>query len=41
MVDTCAAEFEAKTPYCYSSYDIENEILAFKVQIFKSNNIIA
>lgn len=21
MVDTCAAEFEAKTPYYYSSYD--------------------
>ena len=26
MVDTCAAEFEAKTPYCYSSYESENEI---------------
>ena len=26
VVDTCAAEFEAKTPYCYSSYDDENEI---------------
>ena len=26
MVDTCAAEFEAKTPYCYSSYEIEIEI---------------
>ncbi len=25
MVDTCAAEFEAKTPYYYSSYDDENE----------------
>ncbi|MDD8018822.1 MAG: carbamoyl-phosphate synthase large subunit, partial [Bacteroidota bacterium] len=24
-VDTCAAEFEAKTPYHYSSYDQENE----------------
>ncbi len=26
-VDTCAAEFEAFTPYYYSSYDLENEIL--------------
>ena len=25
MVDTCAAEFDAKTPYYYSSYDGENE----------------
>lgn len=25
MVDTCAAEFEAKTPYFYSSFDVENE----------------
>ena len=25
MVDTCSAEFEAKTPYYYSSYDDENE----------------
>lgn len=25
MVDTCAAEFEARTPYYYSSYDEENE----------------
>ena len=24
-VDTCAAEFEASTPYMYSSYDEENE----------------
>ena len=27
MVDTCAAEFEAATPYFYSSYDQENEAL--------------
>jgi len=27
MVDTCAAEFEAKTPYYYSSYDKGNEII--------------
>tara|TARA_B000000475_G_scaffold6394_1_gene5846 strand:- start:200 stop:1903 length:1704 start_codon:yes stop_codon:yes gene_type:complete len=26
VVDTCAAEFEAETPYCYSTYDNENEI---------------
>jgi carbamoyl-phosphate synthase large subunit len=26
-VDTCAAEFEAKTPYHYSSYDEESEVL--------------
>ena len=25
MVDTCAAEFEAQTPYFYSSFDRENE----------------
>lgn len=27
MVDTCAAEFEAETPYFYSTYDTENEAL--------------
>ncbi len=27
MVDTCAAEFEAKTPYFYSTFDQENESL--------------
>ncbi len=27
VVDTCAAEFEAQTPYCYSTYDEENEIM--------------
>jgi carbamoyl-phosphate synthase large subunit len=27
-VDTCAAEFEAQTPYFYSCYDDENEALA-------------
>ncbi|MDN5344278.1 MAG: carbamoyl-phosphate synthase large subunit [Clostridia bacterium] len=26
MVDTCAAEFEAVTPYFYSSYDVEDEV---------------
>ncbi len=25
MVDTCAAEFEARTPYFYSTFDTENE----------------
>ena len=25
LVDTCAAEFEAKTPYYYSTFDFENE----------------
>ena len=25
MVDTCAAEFEARTPYFYSTYEVENE----------------
>ncbi|MFN3383790.1 MAG: carbamoyl-phosphate synthase large subunit [Archaeoglobaceae archaeon] len=28
MVDTCAAEFEAKTPYYYSTYEDENEAIA-------------
>lgn len=28
MVDTCAAEFEATTPYYYSCYDSENEVAA-------------
>lgn len=27
MVDTCAGEFEAVTPYYYSSYDSENEVV--------------
>ena len=27
MVDTCAAEFEAKTPYYYSTYEEENDAL--------------
>ncbi|MCK9150354.1 carbamoyl-phosphate synthase large subunit [Methanobacterium alcaliphilum] len=26
MVDTCAAEFEAKTPYYYATYDMEDEV---------------
>jgi len=27
MVDTCAAEFEAQTPYFYSTYEVENEAI--------------
>lgn len=30
MVDTCAAEFEAKTPYYYSTFDGENESIPSK-----------
>ena len=30
MVDTCAAEFEAQTPYCYSTYEQFNEVNRFK-----------
>ncbi|SHI06146.1 carbamoyl-phosphate synthase large subunit [Sporobacter termitidis DSM 10068] len=29
MVDTCAAEFSAETPYFYSTYDSENEAAEF------------
>lgn len=29
MVDTCAAEFEAQTPYFYATYDDENEAAIF------------
>lgn len=28
LVDTCAAEFEAKTPYYYSTFDTENESIS-------------
>jgi len=28
MVDTCSAEFEAETPYYYSTYETENESIA-------------
>jgi carbamoyl-phosphate synthase large subunit len=31
LVDTCAAEFEAFTPYFYSTYETENEILDRRV----------
>ncbi len=30
MVDTCAAEFEAKTPYYYSTYEEENDAVPTK-----------
>ena len=30
MVDTCAAEFDAETPYFYSTYDNTNEALEFR-----------
>jgi carbamoyl-phosphate synthase large subunit len=30
MVDTCAGEFNAETPYFYSTYDEENEAAEFK-----------
>ncbi|MDO8578865.1 MAG: carbamoyl-phosphate synthase large subunit [Dehalococcoidales bacterium] len=30
MVDTCAAEFDAATPYFYSTYEQENEAIALK-----------
>ncbi len=30
LVDTCAAEFEAYTPYYYSTYETENEVRATK-----------
>ena len=29
MVDTCAAEFAAETPYFYATYDDENEAKEF------------
>ena len=35
MVDTCAAEFEAKTPYYYSSYDEGDEL-----QVSKNRKIV-
>jgi len=27
MVDTCAAEFEAKTPYFYSTFETSSQIV--------------
>ena len=37
MVDTCAAEFSAETPYFYSTYDTEDEAKEF-IDKKKSNN---
>jgi carbamoyl-phosphate synthase large subunit len=28
MVDTCSAEFDAQTPYYYSSYNEDNEAIS-------------
>ena len=42
MVDTCAAEFEALTPYFYSTYESENEAIALtgeKASVFGSGPI--
>jgi carbamoyl-phosphate synthase large subunit len=42
MVDTCAAEFEAETPYFYSTYEEENEaepLLARKALVIGSGPI--
>ena len=42
MVDTCAAEFEAVTPYFYSTYETENEALPLngsKAAVFGSGPI--
>ena len=42
MVDTCAAEFEAITPYFYSTYETENEALPLngsKAAVFGSGPI--
>ncbi|MEE8336237.1 MAG: carbamoyl-phosphate synthase large subunit [Candidatus Neomarinimicrobiota bacterium] len=30
VVDTCAAEFAAQTPYCYSTYEEESDVLPLK-----------
>ncbi len=32
MVDTCAGEFDARTPYYYSTYDTENEAVPAKTK---------
>ena len=40
MVDTCAAEFEAQTPYFYSSYEDEDEAEDFvPIRVQNSGNI--
>ncbi len=35
MVDTCAAEFDAETPYYYSTYDKENEAIDLNSEMRK------
>lgn len=37
MVDTCAAEFDAETPYFYATYDEENEAKDFLNSIHKES----
>lgn len=37
MVDTCAGEFKAETPYFYSTYDEENEALQFMERTASGN----
>ena len=40
LVDTCAAEFEAQTPYYYSTFDQENEsIVTDKKKIIVLGNV--
>ena len=40
MVDTCAAEFLAKTPYFYSSYDGEDESFFYSKQCSKQKVLV-
>ncbi len=40
MVDTCAAEFKAETPYFYSTFDKDNEAEAFIKEKNSSNKTI-
>src|SRR5574344_864010 len=37
MVDTCAGEFNAETPYFYGGYDEDNEASAFLTEIAKND----
>lgn len=37
MVDTCAGEFNAETPYFYGGYDKDNEASAFLTEIAKND----
>lgn len=40
MVDTCGAEFDAKTPYFYSTYDEEDEAAAFIANLKERKPVI-